>query len=117
MFSQQHVGKEGEKLARHFLERQGYEIIITNWRHHHLEIDIVAQKNNILHIVEVKTLQGTAGFPEESVNYGKFINLQRAAEAFMNQFPLWTMLQFDIISVTLIKGNEPAILFIEDIYY
>ena len=47
----------------------------------------------------------------------KFINLQRAAEAFMNQFPHWTMLQFDIISVTLTKGNEPAILFIEDIYY
>ena len=117
MFSHHRVGKEGEKLARHFLERRGYEIIIMNWRHHHLEIDIVAQKNNILHIVEVKTQRATtAGFPEESVDYGKFINLQRAAEAFMNQFPHWSLLQFDIVSITLGK-SEPAILFIEDIYY
>ena len=118
MFSQHQLGKDGETLARKFLEKQGFEIIITNWRHGHLEIDIIASHQNVLHIVEVKTQRGsTAGFPEESVHYAKFLNLQRAAEAFMNQYPHWSLLQFDIISVTIDQDGTSSILFIEDVYY
>ena len=118
MFSQHQLGKEGELLARKFLERQGFEIIITNWRHKHLEIDIIASHRNVLHIVEVKTQRiTTAGFPEEQVSYEKFLNLQRAAELFMNQYPHWSLLQFDIVSITWSTHEEPEILFIEDIWY
>ena len=48
------VGKEGEELAANWLQQNGYEILHRNWRHSHYEIDIIASKENILHIIEVK---------------------------------------------------------------
>lgn len=114
----QQLGREGEAIAKSYMEKNGFEVLITNWRHGHLEVDIIAQKNNVLHIVEVKTQRhSTAGLPEESVTRSKFLNLQRAAEAFMAQYPHWTHLQFDIVSVTVNADGSSTILFIEDIYY
>jgi len=49
------LGKEGEKAAVDFLQHNGYEILETNWTFQKAEVDIIAQKGNILAIVEVKT--------------------------------------------------------------
>ena len=49
------TGKNGEEQALVFLKNAGYSILHCNWRFKHLEIDIVAQHNNELIIVEVKT--------------------------------------------------------------
>ncbi|MFN5648414.1 MAG: YraN family protein, partial [Sphingobacteriales bacterium] len=40
MYRQHRVGKEGEELARTFLERRGFEILVNNWRYGALELDI-----------------------------------------------------------------------------
>ena len=114
----QQLGREGESIARRFLENKGFKIITTNWRHGHLEIDIIAEIDKVLHIVEVKTLRHTsAGYPEESVTRAKFLNLQRAAEAFMAKYPRWEQLQFDVVSITMDSRGRPSILFIEDVYF
>jgi len=114
----QRLGREGEAIARDFLDREGFALVAANWRHGHLEVDIIAEKAGVLHIVEVKTQQeGTAGHPEESVTPKKFANLQRAAEAFLGRYPRWRRVQFDIVSVTMGPKGEPSILFIEDVYY
>jgi putative endonuclease len=118
MYRQHRVGKEGEELARTFLERRGFEILVNNWRYGALELDIIAHKDEVLHVVEVKTLrQQSAGLPEESVNRAKFQHLQRAAEAFMQLYPRWTQLQFDIVAVTIEPQGGQEILLIEDVYY
>lgn len=118
MYRQHQLGKHGEELAQHYLEKHGYEILVNNWRYGQLELDIVAHKDGVLHIVEVKTLrQQSAGLPEESVNRAKFQHLQRAAEAFMMLYPRWTMLQFDIIAVTIDPRGGNEIVLIEDVYY
>ncbi|MET0945038.1 MAG: YraN family protein, partial [Flavobacterium sp.] len=49
------LGKEGEKLAAKYLQENGYEILDRNWTFQKAEIDIIAQKDNYLAIVEVKT--------------------------------------------------------------
>ena len=49
------LGKLGEELAVDFLIEKGYEILETNWRFQKAEVDIIAQKENILAVVEVKT--------------------------------------------------------------
>jgi len=49
------TGKEGEKIAALFLEKQGYEITQLNYRCPIGEIDIVAKNGNDLVFVEVKT--------------------------------------------------------------
>lgn len=110
------VGDLGESLARSFLEEEGYEILETNWRHGHLEIDIIAAKGGTLHVVEVKTLRrGTAGFPEENVNRKKLKNLMVAADHYMASHQTWPRLQFDILSIRLGEG-EHEYLMIEDVY-
>ena len=52
------TGNKGELLARNYLEDKGYTILDHNWRNQHLELDIVAQKDGKLVVVEVKTGKG-----------------------------------------------------------
>ena len=49
------LGKKGEQLAVDFLQKKGYTILDRNWRFKKAEVDIIAQKEQILAIVEVKT--------------------------------------------------------------
>ena len=50
-----HFGKEGEKAAVKFLKKQGYRIIEKNYRNKSGEIDIVAEQDQVLVFVEVKS--------------------------------------------------------------
>ncbi|HEY4874137.1 MAG TPA: YraN family protein [Puia sp.] len=38
------LGKNGEKLAKEYFEKNNYEILHLNWRHSHFEVDIIASK-------------------------------------------------------------------------
>ena len=51
------LGKIGEEIAANWLRGQGYYIMDRNWRpkYRGCELDIIAQKDNELHIIEVKT--------------------------------------------------------------
>jgi transcription-repair coupling factor (superfamily II helicase) len=49
------LGKLGEELAAEYLQKKGYVILATNWVFQKAEIDILAQKENTLAVVEVKT--------------------------------------------------------------
>jgi putative endonuclease len=114
----QATGKKGEQIAASFLIDNGYEIQEKNWRHHHLEVDIIASKNERLHIVEVKTRNSTRyGHPEESITKNKMKFLKNAAEAYQYQHKQWLYLQFDVIAITLISDIETEIFLIEDVYF
>jgi len=49
------LGKKGEELAVEFLRKEGYKILDRNWTFQKAEIDIIAQKESLLAIIEVKT--------------------------------------------------------------
>lgn len=67
------LGKEGENLAASFLEKNGYIIRDRNWTFQKAEIDIIAQKEAILAIVEVKTRSSIDfGLPQDFVKPKKF---------------------------------------------
>ena len=62
------LGKLGEELAVEFLRKEGYRILETNWTFQKAEIDILAQKENILAVVEVKTRSSLDfGLPQDFV--------------------------------------------------
>jgi putative endonuclease len=110
------TGEKGESLARKYFEQRGYDIITTNWRHGHWEIDIIASRGDKLHIIEVKTRSNrTGGFPEENVNRKKLITLTKAAEVYTSVDRRWKLVQFDILAVTLREG-EPEFFLFEDVY-
>jgi putative endonuclease len=77
------IGKDGEDLAAQFLKDRGYEIVDRNWRSRFGEIDIVATKNNILYLVEVKTRSSNQyGFPHEAINAKKLQRMQLTAQLY-----------------------------------
>ena len=47
-------GKQGEGLAVVYLQKSGYEIVSRNFYYQKAEVDIIAQKADVLCIVEVK---------------------------------------------------------------
>lgn len=110
------TGNLGEKMAVKYLLDKGYAILHRNWRHKNWEMDVIAEKNNKLHFIEVKTRRTTTfGFPEEDVSKKKVRNLMGAAEEYLLIHPKWKLIQFDILSITLEKNKEPDFFLIEDV--
>jgi putative endonuclease len=48
------AGHDAEKRAAEYLQSNGFNILEVNWRTQYCEIDIVAQKRDMIHLVEVK---------------------------------------------------------------
>ena len=95
-----HLGKVGEELAVKYLTNRGYQILERNWRFGHKEIDIIACKDDMLVIVEVKTRKSEAyGEPENAVGDAKQRMLICAANAYVRYKNLDVDVRFDIISI------------------
>ena len=117
MAAHNELGKAGEQLAEQFFSGKGFTILFRNWRHSHYEIDLIAAREEMLHFIEVKTRKSWRfGLPEEDVDDKKINCLIEAGEEFLEQYPNWKRVQFDVLSITLFQ-NEPAEYFlIEDVY-
>ncbi len=110
------TGQLGESMAQHHLQQQGYTILQKNYRYKRAEIDIIAQKEELLVFIEVKTrATDIFGYPEEAVNARKEKLLVNAAEEFILALGWEHDIRFDIISVTL--TSPPVIHHIEDAFY
>lgn len=110
------TGQEGEALAAAWLRGRGYTLLHQNWRSGRWELDIVAEKQGVLHLVEVKTLRSNHfGYPEQQVGHKKRQSLAKAAEQYLLQYPQWQRIQFDVLSITLVPGQEPEYYLLEDV--
>lgn len=99
------LGKEGEGIATGYLAGNGYRIRHRNWRSGKKEIDIVAEKEGELVIVEVKTRRNDAfGNPEDAVDDRKIRNIISSADAYIRKFEIDLPVRFDIITII---GEEP----------
>ncbi len=99
------IGKEAEQQAAEYLVEQGFAIRAVNWQLGQKEIDIVAEKNGVLHIVEVRSLSSTNIMqPYQSINHQKQRNLIWAANAYIEKHGLAMEVQFDIISLVRNRG-------------
>lgn len=94
------LGKFGEKMAVEFLQKNGYAILETNWIFQKAEIDIIAQKENTLAIVEVKTRSGIDfGLPQDFVKPKKIQLLVKAVNEYVISNDLDLEVRFDIIAI------------------
>lgn len=110
------TGKEGEEMAAAWLLEQGFTILHRNWKHSYFELDVIAEKEDILHFIEVKTrTTDTYGHPEEAVTAKKLERLMNAGEEFLNMYPVWERIQYDILSIRLYTNKAPEYFFIEDV--
>lgn len=94
------LGKKGEQLAVDFLLKNKYEIIERNYRFDKAEVDIIALKEDILAVIEVKT-RSTIDFgnPEDFVKPKQIKNLVKAVDEYVNENDLDIEVRFDIIAI------------------
>lgn len=111
------LGKLGEQLAVDFLRKNGYDIIETNFIYQKAEIDIIAQRENTLAVVEVKTRSSIDfGSPQDFVKPGKIKLLVKAIDEYVIANDLDLEVRFDIIAVHK-EGSEFIIEHLEDAFY
>ena len=111
------LGKLGEELAVDFLQQNGYEILETNWVFQKAEIDIIAQKENILAVVEVKTRSSIEfGLPQDFVKPKKIQLLVKAVNQYVIANDLDVEVRFDIIAIHK-DAKDFSIEHIEEAFY
>lgn len=110
------LGKEAENRAAEYLVRKGYKIKERNWRYYHKEIDIIAEKDEYLIIVEVKSYAGREdAFAGDLVSVQKQRFIVDAAEAYLLKNNIDREVRFDIIVVSF-NTNKPGMEHIEDAF-
>lgn len=100
------LGERGEKLAVEYLHRQGYKIREKNYRFQKAEIDIIAESDDVLAFIEVKTRHGkSAESPEEKVDWKKEKMMALGAEGYLEETGWSLDIRYDIITVLIDKGS------------
>ncbi len=114
------LGKQGEQMAKKYLELKGYALVIENYRFERAEIDLIVkdEANKVLVFVEVKTRKTKSfGEPQEAVHEYKQLQLIKSAEGFMMNFPEYEDYEkrFDIVAI-YIEGNKETINHLENAF-
>ncbi len=100
MATHNELGKFGEAQAVAYLQQKGYAILETNWVFQKAEVDIIAQKDTILAIIEVKTRSSVEfGQPQDFVKPKKIQLLTKAVHEYVIQNDLDLEVRFDIIAI------------------
>ncbi|MDL2342061.1 MAG: YraN family protein [Patescibacteria group bacterium] len=80
------IGKKAEIAASAYLEMRGFLILERNFRRPRCEIDIIAQKDNAVHFVEVKyrrTDDQGSGF--DAITSAKLRQMARGAHIWIDE--------------------------------
>jgi putative endonuclease len=115
------LGSAGEELAARWLTDHGFLVVARNLRTTYGELDIVAEKNGHVHVVEVKTRNGPGyGSPLEAIDRCKQEHLRRSTMAALAAgIPGLTRcardIHIDAMSILMSDGAAPCIEFLEDI--
>lgn len=97
------LGRAAESAAARHLERLGYRLITTNFRAKGGELDIVADDEGVLAIVEVRyRASDRFGGAAASITHGKRARIIRAARVLLATHPPLGKLpaRFDVVEVS-----------------
>jgi putative endonuclease len=111
------LGKQGEDFAAAFLIQNGYLILERGWTYRHLELDIIAFKDNLLVVVEVKT-RATASYadPDDTISNAKLRKIYDATEHYMELKNIPWEVRYDLITV-IAAGDPWGIEHLEGAFY
>jgi len=111
------LGPAGEDIAARHLIEKGYKIRHRNWKYGQKEIDIVAENNEFIVFVEVKTRKDDYYVhPRDAVTSKKQKMIIYAADSYMKIYNIGKECRFDII--TVISDSQSYIVeHIENAFY
>lgn len=99
-FNKKETGDAGEKYAENYLRKHKYKILERNYRKKYGEIDIIAERKDILVFVEVKT-RHTASITTgaDAVNFKKQQRIIKTALAYLAEKDIEKLCRFDVCEV------------------
>jgi putative endonuclease len=112
----QQTGRRAEDLAAEFLRAQGCTILARNFRRRLGELDLVARRDGVLVIAEVRTRADIRyGSAAASVDRRKQRRIARATQLLLQQRAELARLpvRFDVIVVTDVDARAPGIEWIQ----
>jgi len=117
MAESHNLGQKGEELAADHLEKAGYKILFRNWKWGKHEIDIIAEKDDMVVFVEVKTRtkEFLGGLPS-AVTTEKQKSIILAANGYIQKFNVDRESRFDVVTI-IMSGDSKEIDHIEDAFY
>lgn len=93
-------GKEGEEIAVNFLVEKGYRIVYRNFRYLKAEVDIIAEKDDMMVMVEVRARSNDQIIAiADTITKKKIKLLVMAADYFVTEMKLDKEVRFDIIAI------------------
>ena len=93
-------GDFAEEIAAQEYMRKGYVVLERNWRSGKTEIDIIAQKEDTVIIIEVKARNGKGEDALSAVTTDKRKRMIRAADTYLKKLPGNLNYRFDIVTCT-----------------
>lgn len=117
MAAHNELGTRGETIAADYLRNNNFQIIALNWRYLKLEVDIIAENDEFIIFIEVKTRRSIRwGNPEEAVNDIKIRRIIEAADFYINENNIDKPARFDVITI-LLNNNKIELNHIEDAFF
>jgi putative endonuclease len=108
------TGKLGEDIAEMHLKGAGYKIIRKNYWKPYGEIDIVCEKEGVIHFIEVKSVSvdlNNVSYenirPEDNIHKSKLRKLANVTQSYISTFHVkdWV---FDVVIVYIDKVSKKA---------
>ncbi len=111
------TGDEGEERAANFLQEKGYKITARKWRTREGEIDIIAEKDDYLVFVEVKTLpNATYDMLKKVLNSQKQQRIVKTSKCFLlnHREYISSYIRYDVIVLDM--QGLPSVYHIENAF-
>ncbi len=113
------IGAAGERIARGYLRSKGFAIRDANWSTTFGEIDIIAQRGELLVFVEVKTRRSPdTEAALEAVTPAKHERMLKAIYHYLHERDIdaeapW---RIDVIAVAIAPDGRPRVDHVEDAF-
>ncbi len=119
-YNNSYTGTLGEKIAAEYLLRHGYHIIVQNYRKPWAEIDLICQKDAVVHFIEVKSvsyetkvrldyaLSRETWRPEELVHSFKLKQIAKGVQSWLEETSYTGNFQIDVAAVRIVPRETFA---------
>jgi len=102
MNNNKNIGKLGEEIAHLYLINKKYKILEQNYKCKYGEIDIIAEKNNIISFIEVKTRQNIFfGNPVEAITKMKQKHIYNSATYYLIHQKIHNSIQVQLDAIEI----------------
>lgn len=104
------TGDIGEEITAKYLANKGFTVVERNYLRPWGEIDIIAQKDNLLHFVEVKTVtrESPDFSPADNMHSDKKERQRKIVETYLSEKRWGGDWQVDLTLVYLDETNKKA---------